>query len=116
FGAAERECHAWFLEACAARGLDVVTDGNGNTVAWWHAAEPTQPESTQPESTQPESTQPGRAVLTGSHLDSVLDGGAYDGPLGVVSALAAVDLLRHRGFAPSRSIGVGAFVEEEGSR
>ena len=38
-----------------------------------------------------------RAVLTGSHLDSVLDGGAYDGPLGVVSALAAVDLLRERG-------------------
>ena len=57
-----------------------------------------------------------RAVLTGSHLDSVLDGGAYDGPLGVVSALAAVDLLRDRGFTPSRPIGVGVFVEEEGSR
>ena len=40
-------------------------------------------------------------VLTGSHLDSVLDGGAYDGPLGVVSALAAVDLLRERGFVPA---------------
>ncbi len=56
------------------------------------------------------------AVLTGSHLDSVLDGGAYDGPLGVVSALAAVDLLRARGFEPDRPVGVGAFVEEEGSR
>ena len=41
-----------------------------------------------------------RACLTGSHLDSVLEGGAYDGPLGVVSALAAVDLLRERGLAP----------------
>ena len=45
-------------------------------------------------------------MLTGSHLDSVLDGGAYDGPLGVVSALAAVDLLRERGFRPTRPIGV----------
>ena len=55
-------------------------------------------------------------VVTGSHLDSVLDGGAYDGPLGVVSALAAVDLLRERGFRPARPIGVSVFVEEEGSR
>ena len=55
-------------------------------------------------------------MLTGSHLDSVLDGGAYDGPLGVVSALAAIDQLRDRGFVPGRRIGVSVFVEEEGSR
>ena len=59
---------------------------------------------------------PRPGVLTGSHLDSVLDGGAYDGPLGVVSALAALDTLRERGFAPARPIGIGVFVEEEGSR
>ena len=56
------------------------------------------------------------AVVTGSHLDSVLDGGAYDGPLGVVSALAALDLLVSRGFSPARPLGVSVFVEEEGSR
>ena len=44
-------------------------------------------------------------MVTGSHLDSVRDGGAYDGPLGVVSALAAVDLLRERGFTPTRRSG-----------
>jgi beta-ureidopropionase / N-carbamoyl-L-amino-acid hydrolase len=33
-------------------------------------------------------------VVIGSHLDSILDGGAFDGPLGVVSAFLAVDLLR----------------------
>jgi N-carbamoyl-L-amino-acid hydrolase len=55
-------------------------------------------------------------VLTGSHLDSVLDGGAYDGPLGVVSALAAVDRMREQGLQPRRALGVGVFVEEEGSR
>ena len=55
-------------------------------------------------------------MLTGSHLDSVLDGGAYDGPLGVVSALAAIDLMRSRGVVPARPVGVSVFVEEEGSR
>ena len=38
------------------------------------------------------------------------------GPLGVVGALAAVDELRHRGFQPSRPIGVVNFVDEEGAR
>jgi N-carbamoyl-L-amino-acid hydrolase len=104
FTSAERELAAWFAEACRARGLEVERDRFGNTVAWWRPGTAS-------------GTAPGaRAVLTGSHLDSVLDGGAYDGPLGVVSALAAVDVLRDRGFSPGRPIGVGVFVEEEGSR
>jgi len=97
FTAAERELDAWFVEQSTARGLRVERDGFGNVVAWWDVGS-------------------GPGVLTGSHLDSVLDGGAYDGPLGVVSALAAVDLLRERGVVPARPIGVATFVEEEGSR
>jgi N-carbamoyl-L-amino-acid hydrolase len=58
----------------------------------------------------------GRAIATGSHLDSVPDGGAYDGPLGVVSAFAAIDELRAEGFTPARPIAVAAFAEEEGAR
>lgn len=96
---AESELRSWFAEACAARGLVVETDGIGNQVAWWASASAS-----------------GAGLLTGSHLDSVLDGGAYDGPLGVVSALAAVDVLRARGFEPARPLGIGVFVEEEGSR
>jgi len=99
FGAAERECMAWYLEECQRRGLVLERDGNGNAIAWW----------------RPEGAT-GKGIVTGSHLDSVLDGGAYDGPLGVVSALAAYDVLRERGFSPSRPIGFGVFVEEEGSR
>ena len=97
FEAAETELRGWFADAAAARGLRLETDSFGNQVAWWDAGS-------------------GPALLTGSHLDSVLDGGAYDGPLGIVSALAAVDELKSRGFAPSRPIGVSVFVEEEGSR
>jgi N-carbamoyl-L-amino-acid hydrolase len=100
FTAAEREAFSWFAEQCQTRGLDLVTDAVGNLVAWW----------------RPESAAPGPGVLTGSHLDSVLDGGAFDGPLGVVSGLAAIDVLRDRGFAPRTAIGVGVFIEEEGSR
>jgi len=55
-------------------------------------------------------------VVTGSHLDSVPDGGAYDGPLGVASAFAAIDRLRERGFVPARPVAVAAFCEEEGGR
>jgi N-carbamoyl-L-amino-acid hydrolase len=110
FGAAERECHAWFLEQCAARDLEVESDGNGNVVAWWRPGVSTGATG------RDDSTGRTRGVVTGSHLDSVIDGGAYDGPLGVVSALAAVDLLRERGFEPAAPIGVSVFVEEEGSR
>ena len=103
WASAESELRTWFVAACEARGLAVETDGIGNQVAWWA------PDSA--------TGRPGEGgVLTGSHLDSVLDGGAYDGPLGVVSALAAIDLLRERGFLPDRPIGIAVFVEEEGSR
>lgn len=44
------------------------------------------------------------------------DGGAFDGPLGIVSAFAAIDLLREAGDQPRRPIAVAAFAEEEGGR
>jgi N-carbamoyl-L-amino-acid hydrolase len=102
YTSAETELRGWFGEQCAARGLELEADGNGNLIAWW--------------SPPGELLETEEAVLVGSHLDSVLDGGAFDGPLGVVSSLAAVDLLRARGVVPSRPVAVGAFAEEEGSR
>ncbi|MFI6523016.1 allantoate amidohydrolase [Spirillospora sp. NPDC050679] len=98
--APELECRAWFLDEAAARGLEIERDANGNLFAWWFPADGTRT----------------GAVLTGSHLDSVPGGGAFDGPLGVVSAFAAVDRLREEGFAPAKPIGVAAFAEEEGAR
>src|SRR4051812_49592535 len=94
FTPAEREATAWFLEQAGARGLDVERDRFGNLVAWWRDA---LDEQTRGDAS---GSSPNQALLTGSHLDSVLDGGAYDGPLGVVTALAAVDLLRERGHRP----------------
>ncbi len=98
FTAEDAELGDWFTAACAERGLDVQTDRCGNQWAWWGDPD----------------AEPG--VVTGSHLDSVPDGGAFDGPLGVVSALAAVDRLRAQGAKPARPLGVVRFVDEEGAR
>jgi N-carbamoyl-L-amino-acid hydrolase len=97
FDAAELSLREWFAEQAQRRGLQVEADVNGNVWAWWGAPGP-------------------GAVVTGSHLDSVPGGGAFDGPLGVASALSAVDSLRARGFAPRRPLAVVVFAEEEGGR
>jgi N-carbamoyl-L-amino-acid hydrolase len=99
----DRTLREWFAGAAAARGLDVTLDRAGNQWAWW--GDPDAAAS---------AGRPGLAI--GSHLDSVPDGGAYDGPLGVVSALAAVEMLRAEGFRPERPVGVVNFGDEEGAR
>jgi beta-ureidopropionase / N-carbamoyl-L-amino-acid hydrolase len=106
FTEADLACREWFASAAALRGMPASYDRNGNLWAWWD--EPGAPGGP--------SGEPGAAVVTGSHLDSVPDGGAYDGPLGVVSAFAAIDQLRGQGFVPARPVAVAAFCEEEGGR
>ncbi len=95
---ADRQCREWFEAQAQSRGMDVETDRNGNQWAWWGDADA------------------GDALVLGSHLDSVPDGGAYDGPLGVVSAYATVDALRAAGVTPTRPLAVTSFADEEGAR
>ena len=90
FDAAEAELRTWFTEQAHRRGLDVETDRNGNLWAWSGIPGP-------------------GAIVTGSHLDSVPGGGAFDGPLGVVGALEAVATVR----GPAAVV---VFAEEEGGR
>ena len=97
---ADLRMREWFAGECAARALDLSEDRMGNQWAWWG---------------DPDRAASG-GIVTGSHLDSVPDGGAFDGPLGVVSALAAIDQLRADGFEPRRPVGVVNFVDEEGAR
>lgn len=92
------ECRAWFKEQAEARGLDYEVDRNGNQWAW--LGDPAA----------------GDAVVTGSHLDSVPDGGAFDGPLGVVSSFAALDELRGRGADFTKPLAIVNFGDEEGAR
>ncbi|AJE41022.1 allantoate amidohydrolase [Streptomyces nodosus] len=95
---ADTTCRAWFREQAESRGLAFEVDRNGNQWAW--LGDPAA----------------GDAVVTGSHLDSVPDGGAFDGPLGVVSSFAALDELRARGAAFHRPLAVVNFGDEEGAR
>ena len=67
-GETERQLHDWLADQGVFRGLEVERDATGNTLLWWGGGTD--------------------AVLTGSHLDSIPQGGAYDGPLGVSSGIA----------------------------
>src|SRR3954452_8650246 len=95
----DAELREWFTGQAQARSMDVVPDRAGNLWAW---------------TADPDAHGPG--IVLGSHLDSVPDGGAYDGPLGVVSAFAALDLLRATGREPARPLGIACFSDEEGAR
>jgi acetylornithine deacetylase/succinyl-diaminopimelate desuccinylase-like protein len=78
----------WFEEA----GLEVERDGRGNVVARLPGRSPELPE-----------------VWTGSHLDSVPQGGKFDGAVGVVAGLAAVEAIGQS----ERTLGVAVFRDEE---
>ena len=98
---AELDCREWFVSTARAQGLEVETDRNGNLWAWW----------------VPDGVDAlGEALVIGSHLDSVPDGGAFDGPLGVVSSFAALEAARRDGLIPTRPIAIAAFADEEGAR
>ncbi|WP_066373466.1 allantoate amidohydrolase [Herbidospora mongoliensis] len=99
WSSADLELREWFTHQAAKRGLTSHEDRNGNLWAWWG---------------DPSVQGPG--LVTGSHLDSVREGGAFDGPLGVASAFQAIDLLRGDGFQPDRPIAVACFTDEEGAR
>ncbi|MFJ7887152.1 allantoate deiminase [Lysinibacillus xylanilyticus] len=59
---------------------------------------------------------PGETILTGSHIDTVVEGGHLDGQFGILSALVAVKYLKEKYGQPLRSLEVLALAEEEGSR
>ena len=90
----------WFSGCAAQRGMDVEEDRNGNLWAWWMPPGWT--------------GDPTGAFVTGSHLDSVPDGGAFDGPLGVVSAFAAIDIVRERGVVPRVPVARGRLLRRGG--
>jgi hydantoinase/carbamoylase family amidase len=92
YGRALERVIAWMREA----GLETRLDAVGNLYGSWAGAEPGAPR-----------------VLTGSHVDTTLNAGAYDGVLGVLGAIEAVAALRAAGCAPRRTIEVVAWAGEE---
>ncbi|WP_217586127.1 M20 family metallo-hydrolase [Lentibacillus saliphilus] len=80
-------------------GLTVLEDVAGNVIARWEGTDLDQP-----------------AVATGSHLDTVINGGGYDGLAGVLCALGAIRVLKDEGFQPTHPIEIIVFRSEESAR
>ncbi|MFS0559919.1 Zn-dependent hydrolase [Terribacillus sp. 179-K 1B1 HS] len=89
----------YIKEEMQASGLKVVEDGFGNIFGKLEGTLPDAP-----------------SVMIGSHFDSVPNGGAYDGPAGVVAALEVAQLFKKNGLKPTYPLEIVALVEEEGSR
>jgi hydantoinase/carbamoylase family amidase len=86
----------WVAERMRAAGLQTRLDVVGNLFGRWPGADPDAP-----------------IVLTGSHVDTTLNAGRYDGVLGVLGAIEAVRALRAAGVCPRRGIDLVAWAGEE---
>ncbi len=93
--AASAQLAAWMREA----GMDVRSDGAGSLIGRYEGASPG-----------------AKALVTGSHYDSVRNGGKYDGVLGILVPIACVAQLHRRGERLPHAIEVVAFADEEGAR
>jgi N-carbamoyl-L-amino-acid hydrolase len=96
WGPVWREARAWFRAKAAELGLDVETDPAGNN---WV--------------TLPGASE--RAILLGSHLDSVPNGGWLDGCFGVVTGLEALRMYA-KGPRPPVTLKLVDWADEEGAR
>ena len=90
---AQQQVACWMAEA----GLEVHVDNGGNLIGRWPGTDPSLP-----------------TIATGSHIDTVKCGGKYDGTLGVVGGLEAVEALREKNLPHPYTMEVISFVEEEG--
>lgn len=96
FSDAYRLSREWVQSKMADAGLDVRRDATGNIVGVLHGQRPAAP-----------------ALVTGSHTDTVVGGGRFDGVVGVLGALELVRQLRERNIALSRDLVVIDFLGEE---
>jgi allantoate deiminase len=90
-----RQAEPWMIEA----GMSVRTDPLFSLFGRYEGKAPGRP-----------------AIMIGSHLDTVVDAGRYDGGLGVLAAIAVVAELARTGERLDHAVEVAAFGEEEGSR
>lgn len=86
---------SWMMQA----GMTVRTDALGNLIGHF-----------------PGAREDAKALLLGSHLDTVRNAGKFDGPLGVVLAIACIEKIRSMKGALPFAIKVIAFADEEGAR
>ena len=86
----------WIREA----GLELVVDRIGNMFGIW----------------QTEENRLEKPLMIGSHIDTVINAGQYDGCLGVIGGIEVIKTLMEAGIRTARPVVVGAFTNEEGVR
>ncbi|MBD7909051.1 Zn-dependent hydrolase [Sporosarcina gallistercoris] len=91
---AKQVVKSWMEQA----GLQVFEDGAGNVIG------------------RLEGMESGNAIMSGSHVDSVPNGGDFDGPLGVIAALEVAEAWKETGYHPRKAYEVVIFSDEEGTR
>jgi beta-ureidopropionase / N-carbamoyl-L-amino-acid hydrolase len=94
FSPADFEARAWLKDRIEAAGLDHRVDGAGNIFGFLGGDGP--------------------AVMAGSHIDTVMNGGAFDGAVGVLASLEALQRIREEGCRLAKPLAVAAFTDEEG--
>ncbi|OQP15452.1 Zn-dependent hydrolase [Geobacillus zalihae] len=99
FTAEERRAKDLVASYMREAGLFVYEDAAGNLIGRKEGANPDAP-----------------VVLVGSHLDSVYNGGCFDGPLGVLAGVEVVQAMNEHGVVTHHPIEVVAFTDEEGAR
>lgn len=99
FTVADVEGRALVTRTMVEAGLDVRVDAAGNLIG-----------------TRPGSDAGAAALLLGSHIDTVPDGGALDGAYGVLAAVEVLHTLADHGVMLPRSVAVVAFADEEGTQ
>ncbi|WP_059105727.1 Zn-dependent hydrolase [Shouchella shacheensis] len=95
----EKQAKALIKKWAEKAGLTLREDAAGNIIGRVEGSDPTLP-----------------AVATGSHIDSVKNGGAFDGALGVLASLQAIESIIEEGHSHKRALEWLVFVNEEGSR
>ena len=96
---AEKEARDQLVEWFRQAGLQVSVDQIGNIYGIWLADGKIE-----------------NPVLLGSHIDTVIDAGIYDGSYGVLAGLEVIESLKAANYKPHRPIAVVAFTNEEGVR
>jgi len=94
----DRMAREYLLSIFASMGLKISVDGVGNMRARLEGSDPDAP-----------------AVLSGSHIDTVLHGGRFDGAVGTLGAIEAVRAIAQSGLPRRHPLEVIVFSEEEGS-
>lgn len=92
---AKRLVQTWMQEA----GLEVYEDGAGNVIGRLSGKDNQSP-----------------AIASGSHVDTVPNGGNFDGTVGVLAAIEVAEAWKHTGYTPQKPYEIIVFSDEEGSR